>query len=48
MNFEELLGEEFNGNARLREDFGLRCQGLITVSINKKVLPNYPLKYAYN
>jgi hypothetical protein len=26
----------------------LRCQGLITVSINKKVLPNYPLKYAYN
>jgi len=26
----------------------LRCQGLITVSINRKVLPNYPLKYAYN
>ena len=26
----------------------LRCQGLITVSINKKVLPNYPLKRAYN
>lgn len=26
----------------------LRCQGLITVTINKKVLPNYPLKYAYN
>lgn len=26
----------------------LRCQGLISVSINKKVLPNYPLKCAYN
>jgi transposase InsO family protein len=26
----------------------LRCQGLITVSINKKVLPNYPLNRAYN
>jgi transposase InsO family protein len=26
----------------------LRCQGLISVSINKKVLPNYPLNRAYN
>jgi transposase InsO family protein len=26
----------------------LRCQGLITVTINNKVLPNYPLKRAYN
>jgi hypothetical protein len=26
----------------------LRCQGLITVTINKQVLPNYPLKRAYN
>lgn len=26
----------------------LRCQGLITVSINQKVLPNLPLKYAQN
>jgi len=26
---------------------GFACQGMITVSINKKVLPNYPLKYAY-
>lgn len=26
----------------------LRCQGLITVSINQKVLPNLPLKYARN
>jgi hypothetical protein len=36
-------------NAAWRHDAEtwLRCQGLITVSINKKVLPNYPLKYAY-
>jgi transposase InsO family protein len=26
----------------------LRCQGLITVTINNKVLPNYPLNRAYN
>jgi hypothetical protein len=26
----------------------LRCQGLITVSLNQKVLPNLPRIYAYN
>lgn len=33
---------------RLATETWLRCQGLITVSINPKVLPNLPRKYACN
>ena len=33
---------------RFATETWLRCQGLITVSINKKVLPHLPRKYVHN
>ena len=33
---------------RLAAETWLRCQGLITVSINQNVLPNLPRIYVYN
>jgi transposase InsO family protein len=45
---EKIDHRSLNAAWRHAAETWLRCQGLITVSINKKVLPNYPLKYAYN
>jgi len=45
---EKIDQRSLNAAWRHAAETWLRCQGLITVSINKKVLPNYPLKYAYN
>jgi transposase InsO family protein len=45
---EKIDHRSMNAAWRHAAETWLRCQGLITVSINKKVLPNYPLKYAYN
>jgi transposase InsO family protein len=44
---EKIDHRSLNAAWRHAAETWLRCQGLITVSINKKVLPNYPLKYAY-
>jgi len=44
---EKIDHRSLNAAWRHATETWLRCQGLITVSINKKVLPNYPLKYAY-
>jgi len=53
--FGAMLGNQTNGSHtrpatawRITVETWLRCQGLITVTINNKVLPNYPLKRAYN
>jgi transposase InsO family protein len=45
---EKIDHRSLNAAWRHAAEAWLRCQGLITVSINKKVLPNYPLKCAYN
>jgi transposase InsO family protein len=45
---EKIDHRSLNAAWRHAAETWLRCQGLITVSINKKVLPNYPLKYACN
>jgi transposase InsO family protein len=44
---EKIDHRSLNAAWRHAAETWLRCQGLITVSINRKVLPNYPLKYAY-
>ena len=45
---EKIDQRSVNAAWRHAAESWLRCQGLIVVSINMKVLPNYPLKYAYN
>jgi transposase InsO family protein len=45
---ERIDHRSLNAAWRHAAETWLRCQGLIIVSINNKVLPNYPLKYAYN
>ncbi|HEY1792917.1 MAG TPA: hypothetical protein VGG34_08355 [Opitutaceae bacterium] len=45
---EKIDHRSLNAAWRHAAEAWLRCQGLITISINKKVLPNYPLKCAYN
>ena len=45
---EKIDHRSLNAAWRHAAETWLRCRGLITVSINKKVLPNYQLKYAYN
>jgi transposase InsO family protein len=45
---EKIDRRSLNAAWRHAAESWLRCQGLITVSINKKVLPNFPLKCAYN
>lgn len=45
---EKIDHRSVNAAWRHAAESWLRCQGLIVVSINQKVLPNYPLKYAYN
>jgi transposase InsO family protein len=43
---EKIDHRSLNAAWRHSAETWLRCQGLITVSINRKVLPNYLLKYA--
>jgi transposase InsO family protein len=45
---EKIDHRSLNAAWRHAAETWLRCQGLITVSINKKVLPNYPINRAYN
>jgi transposase InsO family protein len=45
---EKIDRRSLNAAWRHAAEAWLRCQGLITVSINHKVLPNLPIKYAYN
>jgi transposase InsO family protein len=45
---EKIDHRSLNAAWRHAAESWLRCQGLIIVSINKKVLPNFPLKCAYN
>ena len=45
---EKIDRRSLNAAWRHAAETWLRCQGLIIVTINKKVLPNYPLKRAYN